>query len=141
MKNNFLRDWVTMSEIASSKDLHRYCLTFMSIYKVVLKGDIGADCKGFVSTQGGSLVFFHFIRGTTKFSYKKTNNPIGKVLEKLPQHAFGGDLSGLVFGGKNVISEGSNLIVVKGDNSSEAWSHSEAIRDAQEEVAAIRESK
>jgi len=88
-----------------------------------------------------SLVFFHFVRGTTKFRYNRTNGPIGKVLEKLPQHAFGGDLSGLVFGGKNVISEGNNLIIIKGDNSPEAWSRTEAIRDAQEEVAAIRESR
>jgi hypothetical protein len=113
----------------------------MSIYRVVLKSGIGADCRSFVSTQGGSLVFFHFVRGTTKFRYNRTNGPIGKVLEKLPQHAFGGDLSGLVFGGKNVISEGNNLIIIKGDNSPEAWSRTEAIRDAQEEVAAIRESR
>jgi len=141
MKNHFFRDQVSMSTIATARDLRTYFLTFMSIYRVVLKNGIGAECKSFVSTQRGSLVFLHFTRGSSRFSYKMTRVPIGKVLEKLPQHAIRGNLSGIVFEGKNVINEGSNLIIIKGDNSPEAWSRLEAIRDAQEEVAAIRESR
>lgn len=109
----------------------------MSIYRTVLKEGVTFDCKSHVSTVHGSLVFFTFIRGKTRFKFTITNKPIGKVLEGLPQRGFGGNLSGVIFEGKNVVREGNKLIIVKGDNSSAAWSRAQAIRDAKEELASI----
>jgi hypothetical protein len=130
---------IRMPSLASRKDLHQYCITFMSIYRKVLKKNVGYRAKAVVSTKQGSLVFFTFRVGPSFFSFKKTLNPVGKALEKLPQSAFGGDLSGVRFGGKNVIREGNKLIVIKGDNSREAWSRIQAIRDAREEIEAVAE--
>jgi hypothetical protein len=109
----------------------------MSIYRTVLQDGVTFDCRGHVSTLHGSLVFFTFIRGKSKFKFTRTNRPIEKVLEGLPQRAFSGNLSGVIFEGKNVVREGNKLIIVKGDNSSAAWSRAQAIRDAREEVASI----
>jgi len=126
-----------MADIATGHDLRQYCLTFMSIYRTVLQDGVTFDCRGHVSTLHGSLVFFTFIRGKSKFKFTRTNRPIEKVLEGLPQRAFSGNLSGVIFEGKNVVREGNKLIIVKGDNSSAAWSRAQAIRDAREEVASI----
>jgi hypothetical protein len=57
----------------------------------------------------------------------------------LPQRAFGGDLSGVTFLGKNVVAQGNKLIIIKGDNSKEAWSGEEASKDAIEEVRNVAE--
>ena len=126
-----------MSEMATAKDFRQYCATFMSIYRVALKKNVGVYCESYVSTRHGSLVFLKFVIGSSKFKFKQTSSSIGKILEKLPQRGISGDLSNVIFEGKNIISGGNTLIIIKGDNSSQAWSHIEARRDAQEEVAAI----
>jgi hypothetical protein len=127
-----------MSGVATARDFQQYCMTFMSIYRVVLKKNVKVHCESYVSTRQGSLVFFKFMIGHSGFKFRLTNSPIGKVLEGLPHRGIRGDLSNVFFGGKNVISGGNTLIIIKGDNSPEAWSRVEAMRDAREEVAAIR---
>jgi len=127
-----------MSDIASRSDLRSYCSAFMAIYRKVLKEGVGYDAFAIVSTRQGSLVFFTFGRGRgERFRFKKTLKSIGTELQKLPQRAFAGDLSGVVFRGKNVIREGNKLIIIKGDNSTSAWSRMEAIRDSWEEIDAL----
>jgi|YelNatPaOPRAMG01_1025707.scaffolds.fasta_scaffold326970_1 hypothetical protein len=126
-----------MQRVASKKDFLQYCSTFMSIYKKVLKEGVGYDALAIVSTRQGSLIFFTFKRGTERLRFKKTPKSIGTELERLPQRAFAGDLSNVVFGGKNVIREGNKLIIIKGDNSPSAWSRMEAIRDSWEEIDSL----
>lgn len=129
-----------MSSLVSSRDFRVYCLAFMSVYRVVLKTNIGLEFRSYVSTRNGSLAFFRFVKGAKIrfFPTRQTNAPIGKVLQRLPQRGFGGSLAGIEFRGKNVINEGSVLIIIKGENSPRVWTRLEAIRDAQEEIAAIR---
>jgi hypothetical protein len=127
-----------MSDIATAKDFRQYCATFMSIYRVALKKNVGVYCQSYVSTRHGSLVFLKFTIGHSRFRFRQTTSPIGKVLERLPQRGIKGDLSNVIFEGKNVISGGNTLIIIKGENSPQAWSRIKAIRDAQEEVAAIK---
>lgn len=126
-----------MPRIASSKDFRFYCSTFMSVYKKVLQKGVEYNALAVVSTRGGSLIFFTFARGHAELKFKRTGKTIGAILEQIPQSAFGGDLSGVIFRGKNVIREGNRLIIIKGDNSPEAWSRIEAIRDARGEIEAL----
>lgn len=126
-----------MPNSVSRNDFRTYCLTFMSIYRKVLKEGTGYDALAIVSTRQGSLVFFTFRKGQERFRYKKTLKSIATELQKLPQRAFTGNLSGIVFGGKNVIREGNKLIIIKGENSADAWSKMEAIRDSWEEINSL----
>lgn len=126
-----------MPNIASTKHLSSYCSAFMSVYRKVLKKGIGYNALAVVSYRHGSLVSFTFVRGGSKFKFKRTRKPIGAILEDIPQRGFGGNLSGVRFAGKNVIREGNKLIIIKGDNSPRAWSRIQAIRDAREEIDAL----
>jgi len=129
-----------MVEIATGFELRRYCYGFISIYRKVLRPGVKFEARAIVSREQGALVFFEFKTGATgKIKYEITNKPIAEALEKLPQRAFGGDLSGVTFLGKNVIAQGNKLIIIKGDNSKEAWSGEEATKDAIEEVRNVAE--
>jgi hypothetical protein len=125
-------------EIATGFDLRRYCYVFISIYQKVLRPGVKFDAWAIVSREQGALVFFEFRTGATgKIKFETTDRPIGKALEKLPQRAFRGNLSSVKFLGKNVVAERNKLIIVKGDNSKEAWSAGEARKDAIEEVGNV----
>jgi hypothetical protein len=124
--------------IAKRHDLLLYCYRFALIYRKVLREGINFDVTAIVSEEQGALVFFEFkMQPKRNFKYKLIDQPISKAVEKLPQKAFVGDLSGVRFLGKNVVVDKNKLIIIKGDNSIEAWSPKEAAKDALEEVANI----
>ena len=124
--------------IATRHDLLLYCYRFALIYRKVLREGVNFDAVGIVSKDQGALVFFEFkTQPKRNFKYELIDGPISKAVEKLPQKAFGGDLSGVRFLGKNIIVERNKLIIIKGDNSREAWSLKEAMKDAVEEVTNI----
>ena len=54
---------------------------------------------------------------------------LGVILSKVPQHAFGGNLSGVKFKGTNVVLEGDRLLLIKGDDDPADWSDDAAARD------------
>jgi hypothetical protein len=127
-----------MNKVAQRHDLLLYCYRFGLIYKKVLRQGVNFNALAIVSKEQGALVFFEFKKQAyRKFQYRLVKEPIAKAVEKLPQRAFSGDLSSVRFYGKNVIAEGNKLIIIKGDNSKEAWSLKEAMKDAIEEVRRV----
>ena len=127
-----------MAKLASETDFKQYLAKFESIFKKILRPDVNFDVVAIVSNKDGALIFFEFKRQEEgRFQYKLINEPIAIALQSLPQRAFGGDLSGVKFAGKNVIAERNRLIIIKGDNSKTSWSQDEAVKDAIEEVNRI----
>jgi hypothetical protein len=103
-----------------------------------LRKGINFDAKAIVSKNQGALVFFEFkMQNKRSFKYEEIDAPISKAVERLHTKAFVGDLSGVRFLGKNVIINRNELVIIKGDNSKEAWSIKEAAKDAVEEVNRI----
>lgn len=127
-----------MSKLASPEDFRKYCEEFISRHKMILRPDLDYDILAIVSKKEGSLIFFEFKDGPRRFRYKQTNEPIAMALMRLPQRAFGGDLSGVKFGGTNIVRERNRLIIIKEDNSRRAWSKEEAVKDAFKEIKDIR---
>lgn len=127
-----------MSELASEEDFKRYCEEFISKHRMILRPDLNYDILAIVSRKEGSLIFFEFKAGPRRLRYKQIDEPIAIALMDLPQRAFGGDLSGVKFGGTNIVREGNKLILIKGDNSRKAWSNEEAVKDALREIKDIR---
>jgi hypothetical protein len=125
------------ANIATRNDFKEYCETFISKHRMILRSDLNYYVDAVVSTKEGSLIFFEFKDGKGDFKYQQIDAPISLALMRLPQHAFGGDLSNVRFGGTNVIREGNKLIIIKGDNSPNAWSQDEAFKDALKEVRDI----
>ena len=124
--------------IATRHDLLLYCYRLVIIYRRVLREGVNFNATGIVSRKQGALVFFVFKpQKKRSFRYRVIDEPISKAVEKLPQRAFGGDLSGVTFLGRNVIVDRNRLIIIKGDNSREAWSLNEAAKDAVEVVTNI----
>ena len=105
---------------------------------MILRPDLNYYIQAIVSRKEGSLLFFEFKEGKGDFGYKQIDEPIAKALMDLPQRAFGGDLSGVKFAGTNIVRESNKLIIIKGDNSPNAWSKTEAYKDAFREVTEIR---
>lgn len=131
-----------MRDIATRHDLLLYSYRFVSIYRKVLRQGVNFNAVAVVSKVQGALVFFEFrTQLHRKFKYELIDKPIARAVERLPQRAFGGDLSGVTFLGKNVVAERNKLIIIKGDNSKEAWSLKEAVKDAIEEVRHIASSR
>jgi hypothetical protein len=125
-------------KLASEEVIRRYCDEFISKHKAILRPDLNYDILAIVSKKEGSLLFIEFKEGKRQLKYELTDEPIGKVLMLLPQKAFGGDLTGVRFAGTNIVREGNKLILIKGDNSSKAWSQMEAKKDAFREIIDIR---
>jgi hypothetical protein len=125
-------------QIATQEDLKCYFENFTSKHRIILRPDINYFADAIVSTKDGSLIFIEFKEGKGVFKYELTDEPIGNVIMRLPQRAFGGNLSNVKFGGVNIIREGNKLIIIKGDNSPKAWSEEEALNDALKEIKSIR---
>jgi hypothetical protein len=125
-------------QVATQEDFKSYFEDFVSKHRIILRPGVNYFADAIVSTKDGSLIFIEFKEGKGSFKYEKTNETIANVLMRLPQKAFGGNLSNVKFGGVNVIREGNKLIIIKGDNSPNAWSKNEADKDAFREVRDIR---
>lgn len=127
-----------MGSLASRYDLRRYFNKFASIYEKILREGVRPDATAIVSRERGALVFFEFKKQKRrKFKYKVIDERIASAVQGLPQRGFRGDLSGVIFRGKNVIAERNRLMIIKGDNSKDAWSTKEAMKDALEAVRGV----
>ena len=127
-----------MGELALESDFKQYLVGFKSVFERVLRPGVNFDVVAIVSHKEGALIFIEFKRQKRmRFQYKLIDEPIAKALQSLPQRAFGGDLSGVKFSGKNMIAERNKLIIIKGDNSKTSWSQDEALKDAVEGVNRI----
>jgi len=124
--------------IVTKKDFRMYSILFFSIYRQILRPDISYQANAIVSERHGALIFFKFRKGSRRFSFRKIRKPIGVALQDLPQRGFKGDLSNVIFGGTNVVVEGSKLIIVKGSNQKEDWSPMEARIDANRQIEEAR---
>jgi len=127
-----------MSELASEEDFKEYCEKFISKHRMILRPDLNYDMVAIVSEKEGSLIFFDFKEGPRRLRYEQIEEPIAMALMRLPQRAFGGNLSGVKFSGTNVVREENRLIIIKGANSRKAWSKEEAVKDALREIKDIR---
>jgi len=125
-------------QLVTQEDFRSYFENFTSKHRIILRPDINYFADAIVSTKDGSLIFIEFKEGKGFFKYEKTDEPIANVLMRLPQKAFGGNLSNVKFGGVNIIRERNKLIIIKGDNSPKAWSEQEALNDALKEIKSIR---
>lgn len=125
-------------QLVTREDFENYFREFKIIHRTILNPKYGYRIKAFASKQQGSLIFFSFEEGADEFSsYKVIDDRIGAALREIPQKAFGGNLEGINFGGTNIIREADRLILIKGDNTKNAWSTEEAQKDARIEVNAI----
>lgn len=127
-------------KLATEEDFKNYFDEFKKIHRLILNPKFHYKVKVFVSKEQGSLIFFSFEEGIDEFiSYEIIDKKIGTVLYKIPQQrAFGGNLEGITFGGTNIIRGGNHLIFIKGDNTKNAWTTQEAVKDAQKEVEDIK---
>jgi hypothetical protein len=125
-------------QVVTQEDFKSYFEDFVSKHRVILKPGVNYFADAVVSTKDGSLIFIEFKEGKGAFKYEKTDKKIANIIMHLPQKAFGGDLSNVKFSGVNVVREGNKLIIIKGDNSPNAWSKTEAYKDASREIRDIR---
>lgn len=90
---------------------------------------VGMTCKVYPAQSGGAILEFKIGSGIKNDDFYNPETPtITDALGKIKQQAFGGNLSGFVFHGTNVILEGTRMIFIKDDSPAE-WNDSAAERD------------
>jgi len=95
-----------------------------------LRPGIGVSSSFYPASSGGGLLEIQVGPAKANSDVVLPAEPsIGAILMKVPQHAFGGNLSGVKFSGTNIVAEGDRLILIKGDDLPENWSDEAAARD------------
>jgi hypothetical protein len=127
-------------ELASPKDFEEYGSSFMENIKSILRPGIEAEVTSYLSKVDGSLIYFQLRPGKITFGFKELENGkrISEALKEIPQRAFGGDLSGIRFGGTNTIIEDNKIIFIKGGNTKDIWSKEMAMEDSKKLIESIR---
>ncbi len=130
-------------ELVSAKDFEEYGSSFMENLKKILKPEIGAEITSYLSKKDGSLIYFQLRPGDIAYKYKEleSDKGISEALREIPQRAFGGNLSGIKFGGTNTIIEGDKIIFIKGENTKDLWSSEVAKDDSQKIIDSILKNK
>jgi ssDNA-binding replication factor A large subunit len=94
-----------------------------------LRPGIGLACTVYPAEKGGAILEFTLGRELENDDvYRQTTASVANALAQIKQRAFGGNLSGFVFGGTNVIMEDNRIIFIKDDSSSE-WTDDAAQND------------
>ena len=127
-------------ELASARDFEKYGSSFMNNIRKILKPGIGAEITSYLSKKDGSLICFKLRQGENKYDFKELEEDkgISEALKEIPQRAFGGDLSGIKFGGTNTIIEGDKIILIKGGNERELWNQDIAKIDSKKIIESIQ---
>lgn len=104
-----------------------------------LKPGLGIICNVYPADSGGAILEFTLGPGIENDDqYRNTGPTPAANLAQVNQGAFGGNLSGFVFAGTNVILEDNRIILIKDDSPSE-WTDQAAQRDVARVVSVQRE--
>ncbi|AMM40374.1 hypothetical protein HS1_000568 [Candidatus Desulfofervidus auxilii] len=94
-----------------------------------LKPGIGVTCNVYPAKSGGAILEFTIGPGLKNDDvYQEVSQTLSKILSKIKQRAFGGNLDGFIFRGTNVILEDNRIIFIKDDSPSE-WTDKAAAHD------------
>lgn len=103
-----------------------------------MRPGIGLKCMVYPASDGGAILVFEIGIGAENDDiYLAKSQSLGAALSGIEQHAFGGDLRGVNFGGTNTILEPGRIIFIKDGNPSE-WSDSAAAKDVVSVVGSER---
>lgn len=110
-------------------DIQTYINNFRRRLAPSLKPGIGLTSTVYPADDGGAVLVFKIGVGVENDDvYMEQARSLGRALSGIEQHAFGGNLDGISFGGTNTILEPGRIILIKDRNSSE-WSDSAAAKD------------
>ena len=111
-----------MNDVAKSKhivvDAYNLSKVLKDEFDKILLNGYKSTVKYFPIEDGCSIFDVSFSvndSGPLRFDNTLYDNA-GSVLSKIPQHAFGGDLNNIKFGGINIIAEGDRVIFIKGSD-------------------------
>ena len=97
---------------------------------------VGLACRVHPAQVGGAILEFHVgPRIKNDDVYLPLSPTLNTALARIEQHAFGGHLAGITFGGTNVILEKDKLIFIK-DESNTEWSDAAAEKDVRNVLTA-----
>ena len=107
--------------------IQRYINDFRRHFSGFVKEGMGVACRAFPSEGPGALLEFTVGPGIASVDQiLPPRKSVNISLQEIAQHAFGGNLAGVVFSGTNLISEGNRIILLKGEDSTEAWTDADA---------------
>jgi hypothetical protein len=124
-----MTDFHIVTQPLDKKTMQEYINNFRRRIAKLLKPGIGLACNIYPAEKGGAILEFTIGPGIENDDNYMGNSPtVSYALSKVKQRAFGGNLSGFVFGGTNVMLEDNRIILIKDDSRSQ-WSDSAAQQD------------
>lgn len=119
--------------------IQRYINDFRRHLSRLVREGMGVSCRAFPTEGPGALLEFTISPGIPSGDQiMETKETVNKALLAVPQRAFGGDLTGLVFSGTNLIAEDNRIILVKGEDSDESWNDADAKANVDRIIEATR---
>lgn len=107
--------------------LQRYINNFRRHLAPRLKPGVGLASKAYPAEGPGAILEFTVGPGIANDDeFAPTSDTVNAALGSIRQKAFGGNLAGFAFRGTNTIAEGNRIIFIKGEDSDDAWSDSDA---------------
>lgn len=92
-------------------------------FNKILSDDFTARVKYHPISDGAAIFEVDIAKGNSNpvtFSSVKFESA-GEALSTIPQHAFGGNINNIRFGGINIIAEQTKVIFIKGADLSSKW--------------------
>lgn len=108
--------------------IQAYVNNFRRRITPLLKPGIGLKCEIYPTLDGTTVLVFWPGTNVENDDVHKKPQPTGEIFAGLKQRAFGGDLSGIRFGGTNTILEPDKIILIK-DSSPSSWTDLSAQKD------------
>lgn len=110
--------------------LQAYLNNFRRHLARYLQPGIGVSAKVYPSHGPGAVIEFTVGPLTQNIDEFAQSVPrLGDALNHIKQRAFGGDIGGIRFGGTNVVLEDNRILLIKGDDTEDAWTDRAASED------------
>jgi hypothetical protein len=119
--------------------IQRYINDFRRHFSAFVREGMGISCRAFPAEGPGALLEFTVAPGIASGDQiLDPRQTVNHALQETPQKAFGTNLSGVVFSGTNLISEGNRIILVKGEDTEASWSDADARANVERILAGSR---
>lgn len=116
--------------------LKKYAELFKRNISKFLAPGISVSTVIYPVEQNGAVFEFMLLReGRSNEKVESLRKSVGVVLSQIPQRLIGGNIENVTFSGTNLYLEGNRILVIKGDDTPEAWNNSAVLEDVQRVVS------
>ncbi len=107
-----------------------YLNNFRRLISPYLRKDINFKSIIYPANNGAIIELKFQITAPIKDEFRKNEESVNDSLKRINQHAFGGNLSGFIFSGTNIVMEEGRIIIIK-DKEDIQWTEEQVKKDVE----------